>query len=215
MAALERYILALDQGTTTSRSIVFNEAGAVIGVAQKPFRQIYPKPGWVEHDADEIWETQYTSALDAIAEAQITADQIAAIGIANQRETVVVWEKDSGKPVYNAIVWQCRRSADICRELAALSLADAVRDKTGLVLDPYFSGTKLMWLFRELPGLRARAERGEILFGTVDSWLLYKLTGRHRTDATNASRTMLYNIRTGVWDEELLKVLNIPEAVLP
>lgn len=215
MAALERYILALDQGTTTSRSIVFNEAGAVIGVAQKPFRQIYPKPGWVEHDADEIWETQYTSALDAIAEAQITADQIAAIGIANQRETVVVWEKDSGKPVYNAIVWQCRRSADICRELAALALADTVRDKTGLVLDPYFSGTKLMWLFRELPGLRARAERGEILFGTVDSWLLYKLTGRHRTDATNASRTMLYNIRTGVWDEELLKVLNIPEAVLP
>ncbi|HCM28959.1 MAG TPA: glycerol kinase [Treponema sp.] len=212
---MERYILALDQGTTTSRSIVFNEAGAVIGVAQKPFRQIYPKPGWVEHDADEIWETQYTSALDAIAEAQITADQIAAIGIANQRETVVVWEKDSGKPVYNAIVWQCRRSADICRELAALALADTVRDKTGLVLDPYFSGTKLMWLFRELPGLRARAERGEILFGTVDSWLLYKLTGRHRTDATNASRTMLYNIRTGVWDEELLKVLNIPEAVLP
>lgn len=215
MSVMENYILALDQGTTTSRAIVFNQAGAVIGISQKPFRQIYPKPGWVEHDAEEIWETQLGAAQEAVAAAQITSEQIAAIGITNQRETTVVWEKGSGKPVCNAIVWQCRRSADICRELTALGMADMVKEKTGLLLDPYFSGTKLMWLFQEVPGLKARAERGEVLFGTVDSWLLYKLTGKHRTDATNASRTLLYNIRTGDWDADLLKAFGIPRAMLP
>jgi glycerol kinase len=211
----ERYILALDQGTTSSRAIVFNRNGIVIGLNQIPFRQIFPKPGWVEHDPEEIWETQLTAARAAIATAQIEAEQIEAIGITNQRETTVLWERSTGKSVYNAIVWQCRRSADICQELRAKGLADTVREKTGLVLDPYFSGTKLMWMFDELPGLRARAERGEILFGTIDSWLIYKLTGRHRTDPTNASRTLLFNIHEGEWDEELLRLFKIPKAILP
>jgi glycerol kinase len=211
----ERYILALDQGTTSSRAIVFNRNGIVIGLNQIPFRQIFPKPGWVEHDPEEIWETQLTAARAAIATAQIEAEQIEAIGITNQRETTVLWERSTGKSVYNAIVWQCRRSADICQELRAMGLADTVREKTGLVLDPYFSGTKLMWMFDELPGLRARAERGEILFGTIDSWLIYKLTGRHRTDPTNASRTLLFNIHEGEWDEELLRLFKIPKAILP
>jgi len=215
MAATENYILALDQGTTTSRAIVFNHGGAVISVSQKPFRQIYPRPGWVEHDPEEIWQTQLASAREAIAQAQITADQIAAIGVTNQRETAVLWEKDSGKPVYNAIVWQCRRSADLCRELTAQGHADLVRDKTGLVLDPYFSATKLMWLFEDNPDLRRRAERGELLFGTIDSWLIYRLTGHHLTDATNASRTLLYNIKTGEWDEDLLRIFNVPRQILP
>ena len=215
MSVMETYILALDQGTTSSRAIVFNQAGAVIGMSQKPFKQIYPQPGWVEHDPEEIWATQLSVAQEAVAGAQITSEQIAAIGITNQRETVVVWEKATGKPVYNAIVWQCRRSADICRELAALGMTEMVKEKTGLVLDAYFSGTKLMWLFQEIGGLKARAERGEVLFGTVDSWLLYKLTGHHRTDATNASRTLLYNIHTGEWDADLLKAFGIPRTMLP
>jgi len=211
----ERYILSLDQGTTSSRAIVFNKNGVIIGQNQIPFRQIFPKPGWVEHDPEEIWQTQLAAARASIAAAQIEADQIAAIGITNQRETTILWERGSGKPVYNAIVWQCRRSADICQELKAMGLAGVVRDKTGLVLDPYFSGTKLMWLFKELPGLRSRAERGEILFGTVDSWLIYRLTGRHVTDPTNASRTLLFNIHDGRWDEELLRIFKIPKAILP
>jgi glycerol kinase len=211
----ERYILALDQGTTSSRAILFNKSGVIIGVKQIPFTQIFPRPGWVEHDPEEIWSTQLAAARGAIAAAQIEAEQIEAIGITNQRETTLLWEKSSGKPVYNAIVWQCRRSADICTELRAMGLSEAVREKTGLVLDPYFSGTKLMWLFNEVPGLRARAERGEILFGTVDSWLIYKLTGRHLTDPTNASRTLLFNIKKGAWDEDLLKVLKIPAPILP
>lgn len=215
MSNTERYILALDQGTTTSRAIVFNHLGSVIGISQKPFRQIYPKPGWVEHDPEEIWDTQLRSAQEAIAQAQITSDQIAAIGITNQRETTVLWEKDTGKPVYNAIVWQCRRSADLCRELRAQGHSSTIKEKTGLVLDPYFSATKLMWLFQEIPGLKARAEKGELLFGTIDSWLLYKLTGKHLTDATNASRTLLYNIHTGEWDDGLLKIFNISRAILP
>ena len=215
MAAKERYILALDQGTTSSRAILFNGSGMIIGLKQIPFNQIFPKPGWVEHDPEEIWSTQLAAARGAIESAQIEAAQIAAIGITNQRETTVLWEKATGKPVYNAIVWQCRRSAEICTELRALGLSETVREKTGLVLDPYFSGTKLMWLFDEVPGLRARAERGEILFGTVDSWLIYKLTGRHLTDPTNASRTLLFNIREGRWDEELLRVLKIPAPILP
>ena len=211
----ERYILALDQGTTSSRAILFNKSGVIIGVKQIPFTQIFPKPGWVEHDPEEIWSTQLAAARGAIAAAQVEPDQIEAIGITNQRETTVVWERTTGKPVYNAIVWQCRRSADICTELRAMGLSETVKEKTGLVLDPYFSGTKLMWLFDEIPGLRARAERGEILFGTVDSWLIYKLTGKHLTDPTNASRTLLFNIKKGVWDEDLLKVLKIPAPILP
>jgi glycerol kinase len=211
----ERYILALDQGTTSSRAILFNKSGMVIGQKQIPFKQIFPRPGWVEHDPEEIWSTQFAAAKGAIEAAQIESDQIAAMGITNQRETVILWERATGKPVYNAIVWQCRRSADICDELRALGLSDLVRDKTGLVLDPYFSGTKLMWLFDEEPGLRARAERGELLFGTVDSWLIYKLTGEHLTDPTNASRTLLFNIKSGRWDAELLELFKIPAQILP
>jgi glycerol kinase len=211
----ERYILALDQGTTTSRAILFNKSGMVIGLKQIPFKQIFPKPGWVEHDPEEIWATQLAAARGAIESAQIESDQIAAMGITNQRETVVLWDRATGKPVYNAVVWQCRRSSDICDELRALGLSDMVREKTGLVLDPYFSGTKLMWLFDQVPGLRERAEKGEILFGTVDSWLIHKLTGEHLTDPTNASRTLLFNIKTGKWDEDLLKLLKIPAAILP
>ncbi len=211
----ERYILALDQGTTSSRAILFNKSGVVIGQNQIAFSQIFPKPGWVEHDPEEIWSTQLAAARGAMESAQIESDQVAAMGIANQRETIVVWDKATGRPVYNAIVWQCRRSSDICDELRALGLADLVREKTGLVIDPYFSGTKLMWLFDQVPGLRSRAEKGEVLFGTVDSWLIYKLTGAHLTDPTNASRTLLFNIKKGEWDEELLKLFKIPAAILP
>jgi glycerol kinase len=211
----ERYVLALDQGTTSSRAILFNKSGVVIGQRQIPFTQIFPRPGWVEHDPEEIWATQLAAARGAIDVAQIESDQIAALGITNQRETTIVWDRSTGKPLFNAIVWQCRRSAEICDELRALGLSELVREKTGLVLDPYFSGTKLMWLFDTVPGLRGRAERGEILFGTVDSWLIYKLTGLHLTDPTNASRTLLFNIKTGLWDEDLLNVFNIPAAILP
>lgn len=215
MSDKETYVLALDQGTTSSRAILFNRNGVPISVRQIQFTQIYPKPGWVEHDPEEIWRTQYEAAKGAIEAAQITPDQIAAIGITNQRETTVVWDRKTGVPVHNAIVWQCRRSAGICQELQAMGLSGEIRDRTGLVIDAYFSGTKLMWLFNEVPGLRDRAERGELMFGTVDSWLIYKLTGGHATDATNASRTMLFNIKTGMWDAELLHQLNIHESVLP
>jgi glycerol kinase len=211
----ERYILALDQGTTSSRAILFNKSGVVIGQKQIAFNQIFPRPGWVEHDPEEIWSTQLAAAKGAIDAAQIESDQIAAMGITNQRETVVLWERGTGKPVYNAIVWQCRRSADICDELRALGLTELVRERTGLILDPYFSGTKLMWLFDQEPGLKARAERGELMFGTIDTWLIYKLTGEHLTDPTNASRTLLFNIKTGTWDEELLKLFKIPASILP
>ena len=211
----EGYILALDQGTTTSRAILFNKSGMIIGLKQLPFKQIFPRPGWVEHDPEEIWATQLAAARGAIEAAQIEPGQVVSIGITNQRETVVLWERSTGKPVYNAIVWQCRRSADICDELRALGLADTVREKTGLVIDPYFSGTKLMWLFDQEPALRTRAERGELMFGTVDSWLIYKLTGAHLTDPTNASRTLLFNIKSGKWDEELLKLFKIPASILP
>jgi glycerol kinase len=211
----ERYVLALDQGTTSSRAILFNRSGIVIGQKQLPFGQIFPRPGWVEHDPGEIWSTQLAAARGAIEAAQIESDQVAAIGITNQRETAILWDRATGEPVYNAIVWQCRRSAEICDELRALGLSDTVREKTGLVLDPYFSATKLMWLFDRVPGLRRRAERGEILFGTVDSWLIYKLSGAHLTDPTNASRTLLFNIETGAWDEDLLRLFKIPEGILP
>jgi glycerol kinase len=211
----EGYILALDQGTTTSRAILFSRAGTIIGLKQIPIKQIFPRPGWVEHDAEEIWETQLAAARGAIEAAQIEPRQIAAIGITNQRETTILWDRATGKPVHNAIVWQCRRSSDICDELRALGLSDLFREKTGLVLDPYFSGTKVMWLLDQVPGLRARAERGEILFGTVDAWLTYRLTGRHVTDPTNASRTLMFNIHAGRWDDELLEVLKVPKAMLP
>ncbi len=217
-AAMDRdstYILALDQGTTTSRAILFNHDGIIIGVKQIPFRQIFPKPGWVEHDPEEIWRTQLEAARGAIEVAQIEPTQIAAIGITNQRETTVLWEHATGKPVYNAIVWQCRRSSGICDELKARGAETSIREKTGLVLDAYFSGTKLTWLFREHPELRARAERGELMFGTIDSWLIYNLTGVHATDPSNASRTMLFNIFERRWDDELLRLLEVPAQILP
>ena len=211
----DKYILALDQGTTSSRAIVFNETGSVIGSKQIAFNQIYPKPGWVEHDPLEIWQTQYDAAVGAIDAARIMPTQIAAIGITNQRETTLLWDRTTGKPVHNAIVWQCRRSSSICQELKALGFEQEIRARTGLVLDPYFSGTKLVWMFKVIPGLRERAERGELMFGTVDSWLIWNLTGRHVTDATNASRTLLFNIREGCWDKEILRMLKIPESILP
>lgn len=215
MSLSERYILSLDQGTTSSRAIVFNASGTPIGISQKPFRQIYPKPGWVEHDPADIWESQLSAAREAVAAAQVDPSQLVAIGITNQRETTVLWDAETGEPVHNAIVWQCRRSAEICREFAAAGLTELVHERTGLVLDPYFSATKLVWLFREHPELAARAERGGLRFGTVDSWLLYKLTGAHLTDATNASRTMLYNLRAGAWDTELLERFSLPASILP
>ncbi len=211
----DKYILALDQGTTSSRAIVFNETGVVIGIKQIPFNQIYPKPGWVEHDPMEIWQTQYDAAVGAIDAAQIVPSQIAAIGITNQRETTLVWDRITGKPVYNAIVWQCRRSSAICQDLKAQGYEKDIRARTGLVLDPYFSGTKLVWMFNEISGLRERAERGELMFGTVDSWLIWNLTGKHATDATNASRTLLFNIREGRWDKDILAMLKLPESILP
>lgn len=215
MTTPERCILSLDQGTTSSRAILFNHAGAVLGVEQIPFTQIFPKPGWVEHDPEEIWDSQIRAVRGAIARAGVDPASILSAGITNQRETTVLWDRATGKPVYNAIVWQCRRSAGICAELKAAGAEAEVRARTGLVLDPYFSGTKLAWIFREMPELRRRAERGELAFGTVDSWLLYRLTGRHATDPTNASRTLLYNIHELRWDESLLRLLDIPAAVLP
>ncbi len=209
------YILSFDQGTTSSRAIIFNHEGHIIAQAHKPITQYYPEPGWVEHDPEEIWETQLSVARDAIQAAGIKAEEIVSIGISNQRETVVVWDKDSGRPVYKAIVWQCRRSTSICQELIDSGLEDEFRQRTGLRLDPYFSGTKLTWLFREIMGLKALAENGEILFGTIDSWLLWKLTGRHETDITNASRTLLFNIHDEKWDPLLLSLLGIPAEILP
>jgi glycerol kinase len=211
------FILALDQGTTSSRAIVFDHAGAIRAVGQKEFRQIFPQPGWVEHDANEIWETQVGVAAEAIARAGIGARNIAAIGITNQRETTVVWDRQSGRPVCNAIVWQDRRTATICDELKAGGHEQLFAGKTGLVLDAYFSGTKLRWILDNIAGARARAEAGELAFGTIDSWLIWKLSGgkSHVTDASNASRTLLFNIHTGDWDDDLLHVLKIPRAVLP
>jgi glycerol kinase len=211
----ERYILALDQGTTSSRAILFNRAGTPISMAQRPFKQIYPRPGWVEHDPEDIWDTQIGSARDAVARAQVKPSQIEAIGIANQRETTLLWDRKTGKPACNAVVWQCRRSEGICVELKEKGTETAFRSKTGLVLDPYFSGTKLAWLFRNDPLLLERARRGELSFGTVDSWLIYRLSGAHLCDATNASRTLLFDIHERRWDPELLSILGIPEKILP
>jgi glycerol kinase len=210
-----KYILSLDQGTTSSRAILFNHEGKKVAIAQKEFTQFYPEPGWVEHDPEEIWDAQLSVAREVLVTANVAPEEIASIGITNQRETVVVWDKESGKPVYKAIVWQCRRSTSICEELIDSGLEYEFRQRTGLRLDPYFSGTKLSWLFREIPGLKALAENGEILFGTIDSWLLWKLTGKHETDVTNASRTLLFNIQTQQWDPMLLSILGIPPQVLP
>ena len=214
---MSQYIMALDSGTTSNRCILFDHSGRVCSVAQKEFTQIFPKPGWVEHDADEIFATQLEVARQALANIGANASDIAAIGITNQRETTVVWNKLTGRPVYNAIVWQCRRTADFCDRLKAEGLVDEIRRKTGLVIDPYFSGTKIRWILENVPGAREAADRGELLFGTVETWLIWKLTGGkvHVTDFSNASRTMLFNINTLSWDEEILHRLNIPASMLP
>lgn len=214
---MKNYILALDQGTTSSRSLVFNAQGEVCAVAQKEFRQIFPKPGWVEHDPIEIWSSQAATVAQALTSLNISARELAAIGIANQRETTIVWDAETSKPIYNAIVWQDRRTADYCNSLMAQGLTDKIREKTGLILDSYFSGTKVRWILENVPGAREKAEAGQLRFGTVDSWLIWKLTGGkvHVTDVTNASRTLLFNIHTLQWDEEILQLLNIPQSMLP
>jgi len=214
---MSQFILALDQGTTSSRAIVFGHDGRAVATAQREFEQIFPQPGDVEHDPEAIWETQLAVAQQALQKANLSASDIAGIGITNQRETTVLWERDTGKPVANAIVWQSRVSADICATLKAEGLEPLFRDKTGLVLDPYFSGTKIKYLLDQIDSLRSRAERGEILFGTIDSFLIWRLTGgrRHVTDVSNASRTLIFNIHTLDWDDELLRILDIPRAMLP
>ncbi len=211
------FVLALDQGTTSSRALVFDHAGNVRAVAQREFGQHFPQPGWVEHDPMEIWATQSGVMHEALAHAQLDASDLAAIGIANQRETTVLWERATGRPVHNAIVWQDRRTAALCDQLRASGHAGTIAAKTGLVIDAYFSGTKLKWLLDNVPGARSRACRGELAFGTVDSWLVWNLTGgaRHVTDASNASRTLLYDIHAGRWDDDLLALLDIPREVLP
>jgi glycerol kinase len=214
---MSKYVLALDQGTTSSRAIVFDRRGTPVAAAQKEFQQIFPRPGWVEHDAAEIWSTQLECARSALRQAGASASDLAAIGVTNQRETVVLWDRVSGVPVANAIVWQDRRTAERCVELRAAGVEDRVRAKTGLVLDPYFSATKLAWLLDHVPGARTRAERGELAFGTIDSWLIWNLTGgaEHVTDVSNASRTSLLNLATLQWDDELLELFRIPRDVLP
>ena len=207
------YILALDQGTTSSRAILFDKNGSIAGKGQHTFPQYYPKQGWVEHDPEEIWETQRQAAAEAVN--CVPDARVLGIGVTNQRETTIVWDKLSGKPVYNAIVWQCRRTAPLCEELKADGLAGYIRDTTGLLIDAYFSGTKLRWILDNVPGARARAERGELLFGTVETWLIWRLTGQHVTDHSNASRTMLFDIHKLCWDERLCAQLQIPMAMLP
>lgn len=213
----KNYVIALDQGTTSSRAIVYDKEAMPIGSKQREFTQYYPRPGWVEHDAEELFKCQLGVLEGVIVENSVKYDEIAAIGITNQRETVVLWDKNTGKPVYNAIVWQCRRTADYCKELTANGYDEVIREKTGLLIDAYFSGTKIKWILDNVPGVRERAERGEILAGTIDTWLIWKLSGGrcHVTDVTNASRTMLYNIYVLDWDNELLKLLNIPRCILP
>ena len=214
---MNKYIMALDSGTTSNRCILFDQEGNICSVAQKEFTQIFPQPGWVEHDADEIFSTQLEVARQALANVGATAANIAGIGITNQRETTIVWNKFTGKPIHNAIVWQCRRTAAYCDQLREEGLVDTMRQKTGLVIDPYFSGTKIRWILENVPGAREQAENGELLFGTVETWLIWKLTkGKvHVTDYSNASRTMLFNINTLCWDEEILAKLDIPASMLP
>ena len=212
-----KYIMSLDQGTTSSRCILFDRQGNNCASAQKEFQQHYPQPGWVEHDAEEIWSTTLEVSREAMEKLGVKAEDIAAIGITNQRETTVVWDRKTGKPIANAIVWQCRRTSDIIDGLVERGLSDEIRDKTGLVPDAYFSGTKIKWLLDNVPGAREKAEKGELAFGTIDTWLIWKLTGGrvHVTDVTNASRTMIFNIHTLEWDDELLKILDIPKSMLP
>ena len=212
-----RYIMALDQGTTSSRAMIFDQDQNVLAVSQKEFSQYYPRAGWVEHDPEEIWNSQYTVMNEALSESGLRPEDIAAIGITNQRETAIVWDRFTGEPVYNAIVWQCRRTAEMCQELSERGLDDYIRSVTGLIPDPYFSGTKIKWILDNVEGARERAWRGELCFGTVDSWLLWKLSGGqiHATDYTNASRTMLFDIHKLTWDERLLKELDIPASMLP
>ena len=214
---MAQYIMALDAGTTSNRCILFNENGQIVSLAQKEFTQFFPKSGWVEHDANEIWLTQYSVAAEALSKINVKAEDIAAIGITNQRETTIVWDKETGEPIYHAIVWQDRRTAQYCESLTEKGLADSFRLKTGLVIDPYFSATKIRWLLENVPGAKRKAEEGKLLFGTVETWLIWKLTGGsvHVTDYSNASRTMLYNITELKWDEDILKELDIPVSMLP
>ena len=212
-----RYILALDQGTTSSRAILFDEHGKPVDVAQREFRQIFPQPGWVEHDAKEIYQTQRDTAREVLRRTEVALKDVMGIGITNQRETTILWDRQTGEPIHHAIVWQDRRTAPQCAELKKLGAEGLVRERTGLVIDPYFSGTKISWLLDNVPGARARAERGELAFGTVDTWLTWHLTGNrtHVTDVSNASRTLLFNIHSNEWDEELLQLLDVPRAILP
>ena len=211
------YILALDQGTTSSRAIIFNQAGAIETVAQREFEQIFPRPGWVEHDPNEIWSSQAGVATEALSRIGVTSSNLAGIGITNQRETTIVWDRRTGEPIHNAIVWQDRRTSEYCDRLKSEGKTDLFQEKTGLVIDAYFSGTKVRWILENEAGAREKAEAGHLAFGTVDSWLIWKLTGgaEHITDVTNASRTLMYNIHTGAWDDELLEILDVPRSMLP
>ncbi len=213
----EQYILALDQGTTSSRAVLFDQAGGPVAMAQQEFEQLYPQPGWVEHRPEEIWSSQLSAARQVLSEAAVKPDQVAAVGITNQRETTVVWDRKTGEPIHNAIVWQCRRTAEECDRMRRDGLAQLFQKRTGLVLDAYFSGTKLRWLLDKVDGARELAARGRLAFGTVDSWLMWKLTGGriHATDPSNASRTLMFNIERGEWDDELLEALDVPREVLP
>lgn len=213
----KKYVLSFDQGTTSSRAMIFDQNGCIVSMAQKEFPQIFPKPGWVEHDPEDIWNSQIDVAKEAMIKAGLTAKDIAALGIANQRETTILWDRNTGKPVYNAIVWQCRRTAEFCDELKERGWEKPIREKTGLVIDAYFSGTKIKWILDNVPGVRERAEKGEVLFGNVDTFLIWRLTGGkvHVTDYTNASRTMIFNIHTLDWDDDILQELGIPRAMLP
>ncbi|MFQ9894461.1 MAG: FGGY family carbohydrate kinase, partial [Emergencia sp.] len=214
---MNKYILALDQGTTSSRCIIYDKKGNMISVAQKEFRQIFPEQGWVEHDAGEIWSTQMTVAHEAMLKAGINYKNIDAIGITNQRETTVVWDKETGEPIYHAIVWQCRRTAEYCDQLIEQGLTEKIKEKTGLLIDAYFSATKLRWILENVEGAREKAEEGRLLFGTIETWLIWKMTGGrvHVTDYSNASRTMMFNINTLQWDDEILDILDIPRNMLP
>ena len=213
----QKYVMALDAGTTSNRAIIFDVDSKIVGVAQKEFTQHFPQPGWVEHDAEEIWSSMHEVMREALEQSGLVASDIAAIGITNQRETTVVWDRTTGRPIYNAIVWQSRQTADICEDLKRQGLVDEFKEKTGLVIDAYFSGTKVKWILDHVEGARARAEKGELAFGTIDTWLLWKLTGgkEHKTDYSNASRTLMFNIKTLEWDEALLKHLTVPKSLLP
>ena len=213
----KKYVMALDAGTTSNRAIIFDENSKIVGVSQKEFTQYFPNPGWVEHDADEIWSSMSTVMKEALEQSGLTASDIAAIGITNQRETAVVWDKNTGRPVYNAIVWQSRQTAPICEDLKKKGLVDEFKQKTGLIIDAYFSGTKIKWILDNVEGARAKAEAGDLIFGTIDCWLIWKLTGgkAHVTDYSNASRTLMYNIRELHWDDQLLSYLTVPKTMLP